>query len=108
VQEWQGSDGSVSKTARGYHTHATPRQFLASRHPIRQAVELGHDWMGEHGSALRYELVTPAGPLHVSFMVRERLSVGSDRIHAVFATRPHECGHYQQDSISRMLYKAVP
>jgi vancomycin resistance protein VanJ len=65
VQEWQGSDRSGLNTTPGWHIHATPRLFLASRHPIRQVVELGHDSMGAHASAARYELVTPAGPVQV-------------------------------------------
>jgi vancomycin resistance protein VanJ len=65
VQEWQGSDRSVLNTTPGWHIHATSRQFLASRYRIQRAVELGHTSMGEHASAVRYELITPAGVIHV-------------------------------------------
>jgi endonuclease/exonuclease/phosphatase (EEP) superfamily protein YafD len=65
VQEWPASGRSALKSAPGWHTHATPRLFLASRHPIRKAVELGHDSMGEHASSARYELDTPAGVLNL-------------------------------------------
>jgi vancomycin resistance protein VanJ len=65
VQEWPGSEHSVLKTIPGWHSHATSRQFLASRYRIKQAVVLGHSSMGEHASALRYELVTPLGTMHV-------------------------------------------
>jgi endonuclease/exonuclease/phosphatase family metal-dependent hydrolase len=65
VQEWQGSDRSRLNAAPGWHVHATPRLFLASHHPIRRAVELGDNSMGEHASAMRYELDTPVGPIHV-------------------------------------------
>jgi vancomycin resistance protein VanJ len=65
IQEWQDSDRSALHTAPGWHIHSTLRLFLASRHPIRRATELGHDSMGEHASATHYELDTPAGPVHV-------------------------------------------
>jgi endonuclease/exonuclease/phosphatase (EEP) superfamily protein YafD len=65
VQEWPGSGRSSLQTNPDWHVHATPRQFLASRHPIRRAVDLGDDSMGEHASLVRYELDTPAGVVHV-------------------------------------------
>jgi endonuclease/exonuclease/phosphatase (EEP) superfamily protein YafD len=65
VQEWPGSDRSGLRATAGWHVHATPRLFLASRHPISRAVELGGDSMGEHASAAHYELDTPVGPVHV-------------------------------------------
>jgi endonuclease/exonuclease/phosphatase (EEP) superfamily protein YafD len=65
IQEWQGWDRSALKTALGWHVHATPRLFLASRHPIERAIELGDNSMGEHASAGQYELHTPVGPVHI-------------------------------------------
>jgi endonuclease/exonuclease/phosphatase (EEP) superfamily protein YafD len=65
VQEWPESDRSVLRTTPGWHIHATPRQFLASRYRIERVAELGHHSMGEHACAIRYELATPAGPVHV-------------------------------------------
>jgi endonuclease/exonuclease/phosphatase (EEP) superfamily protein YafD len=65
VQEWPASGRSALNSAPGWHTHATPRLFLASRHPLRTAVDLGDDSMGEHASAARYELDTPLGVLNV-------------------------------------------
>jgi endonuclease/exonuclease/phosphatase (EEP) superfamily protein YafD len=82
VQEWRGSDRTVLKTAPGWHIHATPRQFLASRHLILRAVELGHDSMGEHASAVRYELDTPNGMVHVFSIHTATTRQGiSDTIH---------------------------
>jgi endonuclease/exonuclease/phosphatase (EEP) superfamily protein YafD len=65
IQEWPGANRSGLKAAPGWHTHQTPRLFLASRHPIRSTVELGHDSMGEHASVAHYELETPIGLVHV-------------------------------------------
>ena len=65
IQEWPGADYSALNAATGWHIHKTPRLFLASRHPIRQAVELGHHSMGEQASAARYQVDMPAGPVHV-------------------------------------------
>ena len=65
IQEWPGAGGSDLKAAPGWHVHRMPRLWLASRHPIKAAVELGHDSMGEHASAAHYELDVPAGPVHV-------------------------------------------
>jgi endonuclease/exonuclease/phosphatase family metal-dependent hydrolase len=65
VQEWPGAGRSALRSAPGWHVHATSRLFLASRHPILRAVELGGDSMGDDASAAHYELDTPAGPVHV-------------------------------------------
>jgi endonuclease/exonuclease/phosphatase (EEP) superfamily protein YafD len=65
VQEWQGAEKSLLEAAPGWHVHATPRLFLASRHPIRSATELGDDSMGAHASAAHYELETPSGLVHL-------------------------------------------
>jgi endonuclease/exonuclease/phosphatase (EEP) superfamily protein YafD len=64
VQEWPGFGRSGLKGP-DWHVHATPRLFLASRHPIRRAVVLGHNPMGEDASAAHYELDTPRGVVHV-------------------------------------------
>jgi vancomycin resistance protein VanJ len=65
VQEWSGYERSGLNATPGWHVHATPRLFLASRHPIKKAVELGADSMGEHASVAQYELDTPVGVVHV-------------------------------------------
>jgi endonuclease/exonuclease/phosphatase (EEP) superfamily protein YafD len=65
VQEWEKADRSALATTPGWHVHTSPRLFLASRHPIRSAVVLGHNSMGEDASAAHYELETPFGPVHV-------------------------------------------
>jgi vancomycin resistance protein VanJ len=65
LQEWQGSERSALRKAPGWHVHPGTRLFLASRHPIRAATALGHDSMGEHASAMRYELETPLGDVHL-------------------------------------------
>jgi vancomycin resistance protein VanJ len=65
IQEWPGWVRTNLKSNPEWHVHGTPRLFLASRHPIRNAVVLGHDSMGEHASAARYELDTPLGVVHV-------------------------------------------
>jgi endonuclease/exonuclease/phosphatase (EEP) superfamily protein YafD len=65
IQEWPGADGSDLKSAPGWHVHRGLRMWLSSRHPIRRAVELSRDPMGEHASATHYELDTPLGTVHV-------------------------------------------
>jgi endonuclease/exonuclease/phosphatase (EEP) superfamily protein YafD len=65
VQEWAGSTGSALRTAPGWHIHPGSRLFLASRHPIRRAVELGRHSMREDASLMRYELETPVGVVHL-------------------------------------------
>jgi vancomycin resistance protein VanJ len=65
VQEWPASSRSVLQTAQGWHVHTGPRLFLASRHPIRRVVELGHASMGDHASVTRYVLETPLGLIHL-------------------------------------------
>jgi endonuclease/exonuclease/phosphatase (EEP) superfamily protein YafD len=65
IQEWRGYERAALRTDPGWHVHATPRLFLASRHPIKKAVELGGNSMGEHASATHYELDMPAGTAHV-------------------------------------------
>jgi endonuclease/exonuclease/phosphatase (EEP) superfamily protein YafD len=65
VQEWPESARSALLSAPEWHVRATPRLFLASRHPVRRATELGSDSMGEHALATHYELETPAGVVHL-------------------------------------------
>jgi vancomycin resistance protein VanJ len=65
IQEWNGYERAALRSAPGWHIHATPRLFLASRHPINKAVELGADSMGEQASVAHYELDTPMGLVHV-------------------------------------------
>ena len=65
IQEWQGADGSHLKKLPEWHVHMTPRLFLASRHPIKRAIDLGEHSMGENALAMRYELETPRGVVHV-------------------------------------------
>jgi endonuclease/exonuclease/phosphatase (EEP) superfamily protein YafD len=63
LQEWDASNHSEVLTTDGWHVRRTPRIFLASRYPIRQAKRVGRDSMDEKGSVMRYELETPAGVL---------------------------------------------
>lgn len=65
IQEWPGSGESHLKHLPEWHIHSTPRLFLASRHPIRRAVELGEHSMGEQALAVRYELETSRGVVNV-------------------------------------------
>jgi endonuclease/exonuclease/phosphatase (EEP) superfamily protein YafD len=65
VQEWRGAEATSLRKEPEWHIHSNPRLFLASRHPIRKTVELGDNSMGEHASAVRYELETPLGVVHV-------------------------------------------
>jgi vancomycin resistance protein VanJ len=65
VQEWNGYDRAELRSTPGWHVHATPRQFLASRYPIKRVVELGGDSVGEHASLTHYELDAPVGLIHV-------------------------------------------
>jgi endonuclease/exonuclease/phosphatase (EEP) superfamily protein YafD len=65
IQEWNGYERAALRSAPGWHVHATPRLFLASRHPIKKTVELGDDSMGEHASVAYYELDTPIGAVHL-------------------------------------------
>jgi endonuclease/exonuclease/phosphatase (EEP) superfamily protein YafD len=82
IQEWPGSVDSSLKSEPDWHVHATPRLFVASRHPIRKVVDLGDNSMGEHASAARYDLDTPAGLVHVISMHTATTRQGiTDTIH---------------------------
>jgi endonuclease/exonuclease/phosphatase (EEP) superfamily protein YafD len=63
VQEWGRSRNSVLRSIEGWHIppHKNRHFFLASRHPIRQVVNLGHESMSDGAAVTRYELETPAG-----------------------------------------------
>jgi endonuclease/exonuclease/phosphatase (EEP) superfamily protein YafD len=65
LQEWPESGHAPLLTGPGWHTHRTPRLFLASRHAIRKATDLGLNSYGPHGSVIHYELETSAGVLSV-------------------------------------------
>jgi vancomycin resistance protein VanJ len=65
IQEWRDSAQSEVFLDSKWHTHRVSGLFLASRYPIRQAERLGDNSTGEQGSAMRYELDTPAGALTV-------------------------------------------
>jgi len=102
VQEWPGSERSALRADPGWHVHSTPRLFLASRHPIQKAVELGDNSVGEKASSARYELETPAGTVHVfslhtatdrrglSDVIRERAG-GQAEVIANSALRRRQC-----------------
>jgi endonuclease/exonuclease/phosphatase (EEP) superfamily protein YafD len=64
LQEWPEAEASSLGTGPGWHRHATPRLFLASRFPIRRVTDLGLDSYGPRGSVSRYDLETPAGVVH--------------------------------------------
>ncbi len=83
IQEWSGWEATHLKSKPNWHIHGTPRLFLASRHPIRQVVDLGHNSMGKHASAARYELDTPFGTVHVVSLHTATNRMGiSDTVHA--------------------------
>jgi len=65
IQEWYGSSQSALRSAPGWSVHATHWLFLASRHPIRGVEVLGRDSKGKQALAARYDLDTPAGPVHL-------------------------------------------
>lgn len=65
IQEWYGFNRTALCSTPGWHLHANPGQFLASRHPIKKVVELGKDSMGEHASVNQYEIETSDGVFHV-------------------------------------------
>jgi vancomycin resistance protein VanJ len=65
LQEWPEAEASSLGTGPGWHRHATPRLFLASRFPIRLVTDLGLDSYGPQGSVTRYDLETPAGVVHL-------------------------------------------
>ena len=65
IQEWPGWERTSLKSKPEWHVHATSKLFLASRHPIRQVIDLGNESMGEHASVARYDLDTPLGLVHV-------------------------------------------
>jgi endonuclease/exonuclease/phosphatase (EEP) superfamily protein YafD len=63
LQEWPEAGRPVLLTEPRWHTHRTPRLFLASRYPIKSATDLGLNSYGPHGSVIQYELETAAGLL---------------------------------------------
>jgi endonuclease/exonuclease/phosphatase (EEP) superfamily protein YafD len=63
LQEWNTQNRSELLAGPDWHTHRTPRLFLASRFPIRRVETLGGNSYGGFGSVARYELETPAGVL---------------------------------------------
>jgi endonuclease/exonuclease/phosphatase (EEP) superfamily protein YafD len=65
LQEWPESNHAPLLTGPGWHTNRTPRLFLASRYPIRRAVDLGLHSSGPDGSVGRYELETPIGIINL-------------------------------------------
>jgi endonuclease/exonuclease/phosphatase family metal-dependent hydrolase len=65
LQEWPESNHTSLLSGPGWHWHRTPRLFLASRYPIRRAVNLGLHSSGPDGSVGRYELETPVGVIHL-------------------------------------------
>jgi len=65
VQEWPGAQWSALQTVKGWHVYNSPRLFLASRYPIRAAINLGDNPMDEFASATRYDLETPIGVVHL-------------------------------------------
>jgi vancomycin resistance protein VanJ len=65
LQEWPEEIQSNSLFGDDWHVHNEESLFLASRYPIRQAVLLGDDSTGEHGSVALYELETPAGRVSI-------------------------------------------
>jgi endonuclease/exonuclease/phosphatase (EEP) superfamily protein YafD len=82
IQEWPGANRSDLKSTPGWHVHQGLRLWLASRHPIRRVVELGHNPMGEQASATHYELDTPLGLVHLFSLHTASTRQGiSDTIH---------------------------
>ncbi|HZY89209.1 MAG TPA: endonuclease/exonuclease/phosphatase family protein [Gemmataceae bacterium] len=65
LQEWPEAEASSLGTEPGWHRHATPRLFLASRFPIRRVIELGRNSYEPEGSVACYDLDTPAGVVHL-------------------------------------------
>ena len=61
LQEWPEAGRPALLAGLGWHTHRTPRLFLACRYPIRRATDLGLNSYGPHGSVIHYELETSAG-----------------------------------------------
>jgi endonuclease/exonuclease/phosphatase family metal-dependent hydrolase len=65
LQEWREPTRPPAPAWDGWHVRRLPGLFLASRFPVRAADRLGPNSTGERGSAARYELDTPAGPVTV-------------------------------------------
>ncbi len=65
LQEWPEAGESSLGDWPGWHRHAAPGLFLASRFPVLRVSELGEDSYGPEGSVARYDLDTPAGEVHV-------------------------------------------
>jgi vancomycin resistance protein VanJ len=64
LQEWPEAKASPLGDWPGWQRHISPRLFLASQFPIRQATRLGSDSYGPKGLVTHYELETSAGLLH--------------------------------------------
>ena len=65
LQEWRDSAQTEALFGPDWYVHRERGLFLASRQPIARAERLGSDSAGPRGSAMRYELVTPSGPVTV-------------------------------------------
>jgi vancomycin resistance protein VanJ len=65
IQEWHDRPGPPGPAWAGWHVHREPGLFLASRFPLTAAERLGTDSNREGGSAARYIVETPQGPVTV-------------------------------------------
>lgn len=65
LQEWPLDSHLDLLAEAGWHMKRTPRLFLASRFPIRQAAIIGNNSYGPEGSVGHYQLETPVGLVHV-------------------------------------------
>lgn len=65
LQEWREPTGTNAPRWDGWHVDRQPGLFLASRYPIKRVDRVGQSSNREKGSAARYDLDTPAGPVVV-------------------------------------------
>lgn len=65
IQNWDASDECFLRFLPGWHVHYSRSHFLASRFPIKSAVDIGDESRGEKGAVYHYELDTPQGLVHV-------------------------------------------
>jgi endonuclease/exonuclease/phosphatase (EEP) superfamily protein YafD len=98
VQEWQGYERTTIRTTPGWHVHATPGQFLASRYPIKKTVELGRNSMGENASVAHYELDTPVGTVNVFNL---HTATSRDGIHDTIHENPKGTAEIRANSALR-------
>lgn len=63
LQEYRESSPSTVLAGNAWFIESIPGLYLASRHPIRRAEQIGDNSTGPHGSAALYELDTPSGSL---------------------------------------------